>query len=298
LSKPTSPVIAFTVACLGIATFSCMDAVMKRVSIDIGAYNAMLWRSIFGLILSAIPFALWRNPWPGRDRFILHVKRSGAAGISVLLFFWGLVRVPMAEGIALTFLSPIIALLLAAPMLGEKIGRSAMAACTIAFVGVIVIVLGKAGEGGGPEAFHGAVAIIIASLFYAYNLVLLRRSALLAGTIEITFFTNLVFTGLYLIGAPIGAAWLPLTSLPLIGLAAGLAVVSSLLLAWAYARAEAQRLVPVEFTAFLWAAILGAIVFGEKLLPLTIAGAAMIIVGCVIAARGRHAPMPSTEAAS
>jgi S-adenosylmethionine uptake transporter len=275
-----------------------MDAMMKQASIHIGAYNAMLWRSIVGLAMSAPLFLIQRTKWPDRARLILHIKRSAAAGISVLLFFWGLVRVSMAEGIALTFLAPIIALLLAAPMLGEKVGKSAMAACLIAFAGVIVIVLGKAHEGGGPDAFHGAVAIIIAGVFYAYNLVLLRKSALVAGPVEITFFTNLVFTGLYLLGAPIGATLLPLHWLPLIGLAAGFALISSLMLAWAYARAEAQRLVPVEFTAFVWASILGAIVFGEKVLPLTVLGAAMIVVGCVVAARARHAPVPLTEASS
>src|SRR5206468_12563529 len=123
-----------------------------------GAYNAMLWRSVGGLAMSPPLFLIWRVEWPERSRASLHLKRSTAAGISVLLFFWGLVRVPMAEGIALSFLSPIIAVLLAAPMLGEKIGRSAVAACSLAFAGVIVIVFGKAGEGGGPEAFHGAVA--------------------------------------------------------------------------------------------------------------------------------------------
>ena len=293
-----SPATAFVVACIGIAFFSCMDAVMKRVSIDIGAYNAMLWRSMIGVGLSAPLFFGRGLRWPNRSRLLLHIKRSGAAGLSVLLFFWGLVRVPMAEGIALSFLSPIIALLLAAPMLGEKVGNRAIIACLLAFSGVIVIVVGKAQEGGGPAAFHGAIAIIIAGLFYAYNLVLLRRSAMVAGPIEITFFTNLVFSGLYLLAAPISAAWLPLSHVPLIALAAGLATLSSLLLAWAYARAEAQRLVPVEFTAFLWAAILGAIVFGEKVLPLTVLGAALIVAGCVIAARGRQAPVPSTEAAS
>ena len=293
-----TPTFAFLVACLGIAIFSCMDAIMKWVSLDIGAYNAMLWRSIFGTVMSAVPFLVLRQPWPDRARLILHIKRSGAAGISILLFFWGLVRVPMAEGVALSFLSPIIALLLAAPVLGEKVGRSAILACLLAFSGVIVIVLGKAHEGGGPAAVHGAIAIILAGVFYAYNLVLLRQSALVAGPIEITFFTNLVFAGLYLLGAPIGAAMLPLRSAPLIAAAAAIAVVSSLLLSWAYARAEAQRLVPVEFTAFIWAAILGAIVFGERVLPLTVLGAAMIVAGCVIAARARHAPVPSTEAAS
>jgi len=293
-----SPVIAFGVACLGIATFSCMDAMMKQASIHIGAYNAMLWRSIIGTAVTGPLFLIRGIAWPDRDRLVLHIKRSVASGISVLLFFWGLVHVPMAEGIALSFLSPIIALLLAAPMLGEKVGKSAVGACLLAFSGVIVIVLGKAHEGGGPEAFHGAIAIIVAGIFYAYNLVLLRRSALVAGPIEITFFTNLVFMGLYLLGAPIGAALLPLRWLPLIGAAAGFAIVSSLLIAWAYARAEAQRLVPVEFTAFIWASILGATVFGEKVLPLTVLGAAMIVGGCVIAARARQAPVPSTEAAS
>lgn len=298
MSKPAGPVIPFLVACLGIATFSCMDAMMKQASIQIGAYNAMLWRSIIGTAMSGPLFLIQGLKWPDRGRLLLHIKRSVASGISVLLFFWGLVHVPMAEGIALSFLAPIIALLLAAPMLGEKVGKSAVIACLLAFAGVIVIVLGKAHEGGGPEAFHGAIAIIIAGVFYAYNLVLLRKSALVAGPVEITFFTNLVFACLYLLGAPIGAAMLPLHWAPLIGLAAGFATISSLLIAWAYARAEAQRLVPVEFTAFVWASILGAIVFGEKVLPLTVLGAAMIVAGCVIAARARQAPVPSTEAAS
>ena len=271
---------------------------MKQASIHIGAYNAMLWRSIIGTAMSGPLFLIQGFRWPDRGRLLLHIKRSVASGISVLLFFWGLVHVPMAEGIALSFLSPIIALLLAAPMLGEKVGKSAVIACLLAFAGVIVIVLGKAHEGGGPEAFNGAIAIIIAGVFYAYNLVLLRKSALVAGPVEITFFTNLVFACLYLLGAPIGAVMLPLHWAPLIATAAGFAIVSSLLVAWAYARAEAQRLVPVEFTAFVWASILGAIVFGEKLLLLTVAGAAMIVVSCVIAARARQTSGPITEAAS
>jgi S-adenosylmethionine uptake transporter len=298
LGKTTHPTIAFAVAALGIAIFSCMDAVMKGLSIEIGAYNAMLWRAIVGLVMSGVLFVAIGAKWPPRETVILHIQRSGAAGISVLLFFWGLVRVPMAEGVALTFLSPIIALFLAAPMLGEKIGRSAIGASLLAFAGVGVIVLGKAGEGGGPQALHGALAIVLASLFYAYNLVLLRRSALVAGPIEITFFSNLVFTGLYALGAPVAAIVPALHYMPRLALAAGLAIVSSLLLAWAYRRAEAQRLVSVEYTAFVWSAILGAIVFGEKVLPLTILGAVMIIGGALIAARAKPSPGPTTEAAA
>ena len=299
MRSPVSPVFAFAVAAAGIATFSCMDAVMKRQSIEIGAYNAMLWRAIVGLGMSAPLYLASKPRWPERALLIVHVKRSIAAGISVLLFFWGLVRVAMAEGVALCFLAPVFAILLAAPMLGERVRRGALGGCAVAFVGLIVIAIGKATDANaGPEALPGAGAIVVASLFYGYNLVLLRKSAQVAGPIEITFFTNLIFTALYAVGVP----WLAIVPaaghLPWLALAAALAIASSMLLAWAYAHAEAQTLVPVEYTAFVWSAILGAIVFGERVLLATVAGATLIIAGCFIAARGRKLAGPVIEAAA
>ena len=43
-------------------------------------------------------------------------------------FFWGVVRTPLAEGIALSFIAPLVALYLAAVQLGEKIRREAILA--------------------------------------------------------------------------------------------------------------------------------------------------------------------------
>ncbi len=270
---------------------------MKGLSIEMGAYNAMLWRSVIGVVLTGPLFLARGEGWPLRATMLVHVRRSVAAGISVLLFFWGLVRVPMAEGVALTFLSPIMAMLLAALLLGEQVLRRTICASLIALAGVIVILLGRAHGGGSADALRGALAIIVAGMFYAYNLVQLRRSALLAGPIEITFFTNIVFLGLYGLAAPAAAILPEPHQLPRLAAASVLAIISSLLLAWAYAHAETQRLATVEYTAFVWSAILGAVVFGERLLPLTIVGAAMIIVACLVAARGRKEPGPVTEAA-
>ena len=64
-----------------------------------------------------------------------------------------------------------------------------------------------------------------------------------------------------------------------------------MLLAWAYARAEAQYLVSVEYTGFIWAALLGWLVFGEAILWPTMAGAAMIVAGCLWAARPTATPV-------
>ncbi|RZL51297.1 MAG: DMT family transporter, partial [Variovorax sp.] len=84
----------------------------------------------------------------------------------------------------------------------------------------------------------------------------------------------------------------------LLALAAVLQVISSLLLAWAYARAEAQVLAITEYSAFLWAALFGWLFYAEPLALVTIAGAALIVAGCLVAARrGPTVPVPQTEAA-
>lgn len=292
-----TPAVAFVVATAGIAVFASMDAVMKAQSLLIGAYSAMLWRTLFGVAISGSAFVLTKPRMPSALEIKLHVARGTAAAISVVLFFWGLTRVPMAQGVALTFIAPLIALFLAGVVLREKVGKTAVIASLIAFAGVLVILLGQARAEMGPDAFRGSVAILIAAVLYAINLILLRRQALAARPIEIAFFTNIVFLGVYIVAAPWLAVWPAAGQWPWLAFAAVLATVSILALAWAYARAEASYLAPVEYTAFVWAAILGWLVFGETVQTLTIVGAALIVIGCAVAARRSPPPAPSVEAA-
>ena len=64
----------------------------------------------------------------------------------------------------------------------------------------------------------------------------------------------------------------------------------------AYARAETQRLAPMEYTGFLWAALFGWLFFAEKVPPATIGGALLIVAGCWIATRGKP-PEPENAVA-
>jgi S-adenosylmethionine uptake transporter len=71
-----------------------------------------------------------------------------------------------------------------------------------------------------------------------------------------------------------------------------LTVAGSLAIAWAYARAEASALVATEYSGFVWAAILGWLFFGEAVTLPTLAGTALIVSGCWIAARApRSSPL-------
>lgn len=291
----TPPAVAFAAASAGIAIYSCMDALMKGLSIASGAYSAVLWRSVAGVLLTGAVFLARRQRWPARKALRLHVVRGLAAGLSVLLFFWGLVRVPMAQGVALTFLSPLIALFLAAALLGERIRRAAILGSVVAAVGVLVIALGQAQAGASADVVLGALAIVVASVLYAYSLILLRQQAQLADPLEVTLFTSLVIGVLLAIGAPWLATWPASDQLvPIVG-SAVLGSISALLLAWSYGRAEAQVLAPVEYTAFVWAALLGYLVFDERVSPFTVAGALLIVGGCLVAVRGA-APVSQSEA--
>ena len=290
--------LAFAVATLGIATYAMMDAFMKGLSIASGAYSAVLWRSVAGVVLMGAIYLVRRRPWPEHSALTLHTVRGLAAGLSVLLFFWGLVRVPLAQGVALTFLAPLIALYLAAALLGERIRRAAILGSVIASAGVFVIAWGQARAGASHETLLGSGAILVASVLYGYSLVLLRKQAQVADPVEVTLFTGLVIGVLLSLGAPWFAVMPSTAQLPAIAAAAVLGSFSAAALAWAYGRAEAQVLAPVEYTAFVWAAILGWLIFGEHVSLYTVAGAGLIVAGCLAAIRGTAAPAPQTEAAA
>jgi len=295
--RPLPPLLIFSVAVLGIAVFSCMDAVMKQLVLAIGAYAALLWRSIAGVAVSGLLYAVRRPALPSRAALVLHLVRGLVSSGMAVTFFWGLARIPMAQAVALTFIAPLLSLFLSAALLGERLSRRAILASLIALAGVGVILLGHAQAKLGPEALRGALAVLFSALCYAFNIVLMRRQAQEAGPVEVAFSQSLVVALVLACGAPWFAAVPDAVHAPLILLAAVLAVVSLLLLAWAYARGEANYLSPSEYTAFVWASLFGWLLFGEHVARLTLAGAAMIIAGCVIAARQRPPAILDAEAA-
>jgi len=280
-----SAAMAFPVACLGIATFAGMDVLMKGLSIEMGAYNAMLWRTCISLLLATVLFVLTRQRWPEMRAIRLHLRRGLLTSVMAFLFFWGLVHVPLAEAIGLSFIAPLIALYLAAVLLQETIGNKAILASVIGLVGALVIIGARLGGTYSDEVGKGIAAILLSAVLYAYNLILQRQQALLAGPVEIAFFQNGTVVTVYLLFAPWWALPPNLTQLPQLGGAALLGVTSLLLLSWAYARAEAKILIPVEYTAFIWAALLGWLVFSEEVTLATLIGTALIVTGCIVAAR-------------
>ena len=275
------------IATLGIMLFSMMDAVMKGQALAMGTYNAMFWRMAMGALIVAVLY-LPTRPVAASGRVLkIHVIRAALTAVMAYLFFFGLTRIPLAQAIGLSFIAPIITLFLAVPILGERIGANAKLAAVLGFGGVMVVVGGELlAVDEGSDAV-GMAAVLISAVMYAFNLVLQRMQALVARPLEIAFYQNTIVFLMMLLGVPFAVSW-PASTYQWGGaaLAAGLAVGSLMLMSLAYRQAEAQRLVVIEYTAFIWAAILGWWFFAEPVTARTLLGTGLIVLGCLVSARG------------
>jgi S-adenosylmethionine uptake transporter len=127
----------------------------------------------------------------------------------------------------------------------------------------------------------------------------MRRQAIAAKPLEINFFQSLVVAAIWLAALPlVGLPRMPGDQGGWIIVASLMSTAGGLLFSWAYARADASYLAVTEYSAFLWAAALGWLVFREPVSLYTVAGAGLIVAGCLLAARANSAVRAEIEVAT
>jgi len=273
-------------ASLGVLFFSMLDAVMKAQALAMGAYSATFWRAAMGAVFASALY-LPNRPQLATGRVLrLHITRGVLTAFMMLFLFWSLTQLPLAQAIGLSFVAPIIALYLAAPMLGEKITRGAKLAAVLGFGGVLVIAGEDMFQVRDDSSLLGIAAVLVFAIMYALNIILQRKQALVARPTEIACYQNVIMTCVLTLGVPFAVS-LPADVIQWTALSAAgvLAVISLILMSIAYRRAEAQALVSVEYTAFIWAALFGWLFFAEPVSTGTLMGTALIVAGCIISTR-------------
>ena len=273
-------------AVLGVLLFSLLDAVMKAQALAMGTYSAMFWRMAFGVLFALLLFAPRGVGSISPRALKIHMLRAAITTLMTYLFFFSLTRIPLAQATGLSFIAPIITLFLAAPLLGERIQNNAKLAAALGFLGVTVVVGGEVLSLDADSDLLGLTALLLFALLYAFYLILQRKHSLMAQPMEIVFYQNIMVFVILLCGAPFFVS-LPANALQWGGaaLAAVFAMGSLALMSMAYRRAEAQRLISIEYTAFIWAALLGWWFFAEGLTAQTLLGTGLIVAGCLSSLR-------------
>jgi S-adenosylmethionine uptake transporter len=272
-------------AAAGIAVLSIMDAFIKGMSAYYPTLQVALLRFACGSLVVAGVVAVLRPGWPNRETVAANSLRSVIAVVTAVSFFYALGQLPLAETLVLSFLSPMFIALFGMLLLRERVDARIVGAIAIGFAGTLVVVLGQTEDAGAARSWMGVGAALLSAITYALSLVLLRQRAQRDKFLHIVIFQNV---GPLILVAPFGLwVWQPLDYAHLIWflLMGVLAVIGHVLMATAYAKSEAARLAPLEYTALIWAVLIGYGVFSEIPTWATLGGGILIVAAAMITSK-------------
>jgi drug/metabolite transporter (DMT)-like permease len=252
-----------------------MSAVLKGAMRD-GATlgHAVFFRSAVTALCAGGLAAGLRQRLRGLPWRIL-LLRSLLGGTAMTLAFFAVRGLPLGDAETLHRSSPVFVVLLAWPVLGERPTAAQGALVGAAFLGAVLVMRPSFSLSALPAA-----AGILAAALAAGAYLCLRWLA--KGT-PVTLIV-LVFTGsTALAAAPFAAAagW-PAPVVPRLLLAGGLGTLGKLLMSHAYRFAAAAIVSTLLLLAVVFAALFGALEFGEAPGSLTLAGMALVVGACAL----------------
>ncbi len=191
---------------------------------------------------------------------------------AVVLWFFAMARIPIAEVTAMNYLSPVYVTLGAALFLGEKLAARRILAVVVALIGVLIIL-----RPGFRELSPGHIAMLFTAFAFAGGYLIAKQlSAQVSPVVVVGMLSVTVTIGL----APLAlAVWVTPTLQELVILfgVACFATAGHYTMTLAFAAAPITVTQPVSFLQMIWAVLLGWTVFGETPDVWVLVGAAVII---------------------
>ena len=169
-----------------------MDAIIKALSARYPVLQIAFLRFGFGLIGAAVYTAWTRPGWPTREATLYNGLRALLIVVIATTFFFALARLPLADAIALSFISPVLTALFGVMLLGERLDWRIALALAGGFAGMLLIVGGGLGSGGiEPRGADRRGCGAVSAVGYALNIVMLRHRATRDPLSQIVLFQNL-----------------------------------------------------------------------------------------------------------
>jgi drug/metabolite transporter (DMT)-like permease len=272
-----APVKGLLYMLAAVLAFSAMDAAAKWLTKGYSVVEvAVLSRSISPFLALAIAMQQGGLQTLKTEVYGWHLLRAGANGVTLLAFFGALIFLPLADTVAITFVSPLIMCALAVPMLKEHVGPRRWTAIVIGFLGVLVITR-PSGAGFG----WGAVLALSAAFGDAFGINVTRRMSATESSHSQLFWSSVVliaaFALLLLLQWPSPWVTPSVQDLPAIAILAVTGCGAQFCLAQAFRYGEVSLLAPLEYGALIWAVIFGYVFWGDLPTLTVLAGVAIII---------------------
>ena len=259
--------------------FSLNDVFIKLLSDAYPLHEVVLARSVIGMITFFIVILPFTGGFKTLRTHLLemHLLRGGCVVFANTCFFMGLASMPLADAVAIFFVSPLLITIFSVVFLREIVGLRRWSATVIGLIGVLIIVRP------GTSAFQiVSILPIMAAVGYAFLHILTRRIGGTESATTMTFYIQLTFIIVSLsIGICVGdgrfddqsnesltfllRAW-QTPELEHIWILVLLGVTSTgggFFISYAYRRSAAAFVAPFEYVAILMAIIWGYIIFDE-----------------------------------
>ena len=252
--------------------FVMVTAIVKHVGSGLPSGQAAFMRYALGLVfmLPLLP-SMRRTPIAARDLKLFALRGVLHTG-GVLLWFFAMTQIPIAEVTALNYLSPVYVTIGAALFLGEKLAMRRISAVVVALIGALVILRpGVRALEPGHYAMMGTAVLFGGSYLLAKSF-----SGRLEPPVIVFMLSVTVAVGL----APFAwAVWVPptLAETGWLLAVAGFATVGHFTMTLAFRAAPVTVTQPVTFLQLVWAVALGALFFGEPVDQWVVLGGAVIL---------------------
>jgi drug/metabolite transporter (DMT)-like permease len=244
---------------LAVGLFAVMDALVKWLGQGYSTAQLVFFRSLFAFI--PLAFLVFRSGL--REALAVrnplgHLLRSVVGIMALATFFYAFAHMRLADAVAITFAAPLFVTALSVPLLGERVGRRRWSAVLVGFLGVLIMVQPGAG------VFQQVALVPLGgTVFYALAVILVRKLSRTESSASIVFYFTLSCT-------LASAAFLPfhwvtpgpvdLVLLIAVGVVGGLAQIT---ITKAFRLADVAVIMPFEYSAMIWAALLGFFIWGE-----------------------------------
>ncbi|WP_319532175.1 DMT family transporter [uncultured Cohaesibacter sp.] len=270
--------------------FAVMIAMIKYVSETVPTGEVVFSRCFFAiipLVIVAMIQGNWRDcirtkqPW-------LHVRRSIVGAFGMFCWFAAVGMLPLPEATAISFLSPLMVVALAAIFLKETVRVYRWSAVGVGFVGVMIILSPRFSQSSGDVQVLGAVLAVISTLFTAMAGILIRhmtQSEKNAAIIFYFFAATSIYSLATLFWGWVLPEWDVMLFLVLAGIFGGLGQIA---MTQAFRLTEASLLAPFDYVNMIWAVIIGMILFDEYPSMTVIVGGSIVTLAGLFVVYREH----------
>ena len=252
--------------------FLGVTALVKFMGTRIPAAEAAFLRYALGLVLLLPMLKDFSQNLPNRKLSALFAARGIVHTVGVVLWFFAMSRIPLADVTAMNYMSPIYVTLGAAIFLGESLALRRILAILLAIIGAFLIL-----RPGFREVSIGHLAMIFTAIFFAFSYLIAKHtSGKTTASVVVVMLSIYVTIGL----APLAFLnWVTPTWVELIILfaVAFFATAGHYTMTLAFAAAPISVTQPATFLQLVWAVLVGSIIFGEEIDLYVIGGGGLIL---------------------